>query len=82
LDIEDDYSLEEEDGNKDINFDIKTDNGNKKVRITIDGNSDNKRVKKEIKRVENQSDGTKKLIKEKQIGPIHIREEIDLKKNK
>ncbi len=73
---------EENSDNDDINFDIKTDNGNKKVRITIDDNSHEKKIRKEVETIEKQIDGSEKVIREKQIGPIRIREEENVNKKK
>jgi hypothetical protein len=79
--VDEDLNEDNSDDN-DINFDIKTDNGNKKVRITIDDNSNEKKVRKEVKTIEKQTDGSEKVIREKQIGPIHIREEENVNKKK
>ncbi|MFY8019815.1 MAG: PspC domain-containing protein [Bacteroidia bacterium] len=69
-----------DDDEKEIKFDIKTDKGDKKIRITIDDNGEEKKVKREVERIEKQADGSEKVIREKQIGPITIHEEKNVKK--
>jgi hypothetical protein len=81
-DKSEDEEFDKDNSDEDIKFDIKTDNGNKKVRITIDDNSQENKVRKQVETIEKQKDGSEKVIREKQIGPIHIREEENVNKKK
>ncbi len=81
-DKSEDEVFDKDNSDEDIKFDIKTDNGNKKVRITIDDNSQENKVRKQVETIEKQKDGSEKVIREKQIGPIHIREEENVNKKK